>query len=353
MRCSLLASIALPLLLAAPARAQSSSAPARVLFREARALMDKGRFEEACPKLEESLRLDHGMGTQFNLAHCWEQLGRTASAWGLFLDVASAANASGQSKREKAARQRATALEPQLSRLRIDVPHDIPGLTVTRSGEVVGEAGWGTAMPVDPGTYQIEAAAPGRKPWSTEVVVFVAGGTESVSVPELQDDTPAPPPEKKIPDARPEPIVEKDSAGLSTGRIVTSTLLAALGAGGVAVGAIYGLKAKSETDAALALCVGGPSANVCNRDSELPNFDGGVAERDERQEHVDNSERAALFAYVGWGAAAAGLVGSAIVLLTAPDGAEVLDAPAEESASVRLEPLVGADFLGTAVSGTF
>jgi len=35
------------------------------------------------------------MGTQFNLAHCWEMGGRTASAWGLFLDVAAAAGSSG------------------------------------------------------------------------------------------------------------------------------------------------------------------------------------------------------------------------------------------------------------------
>src|SRR5262245_32588034 len=77
----------------APRRAvaQSDSAGARALFAEGRALMDKDRYEEACPKFEESLRLDPGMGTQFNLAHCWEKLGRTASAWALFLDVAAAA----------------------------------------------------------------------------------------------------------------------------------------------------------------------------------------------------------------------------------------------------------------------
>ena len=69
--------VALSPLFATSARAQSSgstSTQARALFREARKLMDKGKFEEACPKLEASLRLDDGMGTRFNLAHCLEKL---------------------------------------------------------------------------------------------------------------------------------------------------------------------------------------------------------------------------------------------------------------------------------------
>src|SRR5687768_2018720 len=78
------------------ARAQSDSAAARALFAEGRSLMEGERFAEACPKFEESLRLDDGMGTQFNLAHCWDKLGRTASAWALFLDVAAAARAGNQ-----------------------------------------------------------------------------------------------------------------------------------------------------------------------------------------------------------------------------------------------------------------
>ena len=103
---------AIALSLAPSAAAQTASAAARTLFHEARTLMDKGRHVEACPKLEESLRLDHGIGTQFNLAHCWEKLGRTASAWGLFMDAASASAAAGQRKRAKAAEQRAASLEP-------------------------------------------------------------------------------------------------------------------------------------------------------------------------------------------------------------------------------------------------
>lgn len=166
-------------------------------------------------------------------------------------------------------------------------------------------------------------------------------------------ENPPPPPRKEVVEVSPAPVAEKETAGLGTGRIVTSTLLAALGAGGVAVGTIYGLKAKSETEAAREPCVGGPAGNVCNRGSDQPNFDGGFAERDERRDHVEKSDRAALFAYVGWGAAAAGFVGSAIVLLTAPSEGEERAEAAGESASLRVEPVVGVDFVGTAVHGAF
>jgi len=137
---------ALELFVVAPAHAQSAgsaSTQARVLFREARKLMDKGQFDDACPKLEESLRLDDGMGTRFNLAHCLEKTGRTASAWGLFLDVASAASTVGQKKREKAARQRAEALEPKLEALRAG--WKAPGLAVglVVDGELVWFKGFG------------------------------------------------------------------------------------------------------------------------------------------------------------------------------------------------------------------
>src|SRR5262249_58286049 len=74
-----------------PAWAQSAaptddaSAAARTLFSEARELAAQGKYEEACPKFQESQRLRASMGALYNLADCWDHLGRTASAWALFL----------------------------------------------------------------------------------------------------------------------------------------------------------------------------------------------------------------------------------------------------------------------------
>lgn len=326
------------------ARAQSPSATARVLFRDARALMDKGRFDQACPKLEESLRLDHGMGTQFNLAHCWEQLGRTASAWGLFLDVAAAAAAAGQPKRESAARARADAIEPKLTHVLIQVNDPVPGLVVTRSGEEVGRGSWGTAVPVDPGTHAIEAKAPGMLPWATEVEASKPGATVTLVIPPLQAeklDIPAEAPITEGGESAPEAADTGGSIG--TGRAVTSVVLAAVGVGGLVTGTIFGLKANSETSDAKALCDGGPGGNVCDRDP-----DGGAAEQAELEEHRSNADSAATISYIGWGIGAAGLIGSAIVLLTAPD-----ESPPADTATLRIEPMFAPGFIGSGLSGSF
>src|SRR5688572_9040069 len=162
------------------AQGSTDSAAARALFAEGRQLVAEKRFEEACPKFEESLRLDHGMGTQFNLAFCWEQLGRTASAWALFLDVAAAARAGNQPQRESAARERASALESKLSRLTINVAVPSEGMEITRDGVPVGKASWGIAVPIDPGTHTLKASAPGKEPWSEEITVASSAARVSV-----------------------------------------------------------------------------------------------------------------------------------------------------------------------------
>ena len=161
---------------------------AQALFDEGRELMQSGRPAEACPRFEESDRLEPGLGTRFHLATCYEALGKLASAHALFLEVAAEAKQRGQDERERLARQKVEAIEPRLSRLTVDVPFaSSPELRIERDGTPIGTAQWGLAIPVDPGHHRVSASAPGRASWSTEVVVPADGAFARVEVPPLVD----------------------------------------------------------------------------------------------------------------------------------------------------------------------
>src|SRR5579862_7955537 len=83
---------------AGDAAAQSKDeAAARVLFDEARQLRDGGKHALACPKLEEARRLFVSAGLLFNLADCYEKVGRTSEARATFDEAARVATESGRS----------------------------------------------------------------------------------------------------------------------------------------------------------------------------------------------------------------------------------------------------------------
>lgn len=220
-------------LLAGMARdARADSATAQALFDQGVKLMSEKKFAEACPKFEESQRLDPGLGTQMNLALCYESLGRYASAWSLYLEVAGTAKATGQTEREKKARDAAKALEPKLSKLTIEVESPPEGLEVKRNGALVGQATWGTPIPVDPGEVKITAMAPNRKLWETAITIEKPGET-TVTVPELEKgETPSgygqdPPPSGTGPayyGSQPPPpagpTMKRRSTGLMVGGII-------------------------------------------------------------------------------------------------------------------------------------
>jgi hypothetical protein len=176
-------------------------AAAQALFDEAKQLTSNGFYREACPKLDESEKLDPGIGTEFHLADCWQHLGRTATAWALFRQVESEAHALGQPGRERVAHDRATALGAFVPKLVIDAnaTASTPGLTITRDGASVSREEWGAPIPVDPGTHVVAAQAPDKQPWDTRVEVAEGGATTRVDVPLLADRptvvaTPAPSP---------------------------------------------------------------------------------------------------------------------------------------------------------------
>ena len=299
------------------AEAQSDSAAARALFAEGRTLMEKDKYEEACPKFEESLRLDPGMGTQFNLAHCWEKLGRTASAWALFLDVAAAARNASQPQREAAARDRAKALEPKLSRLRIDVGKPTGEMKISRDGTDVGRAAWGMAVPVDPGKHTVEVSAPGKKTWSDEVDVPTAPRTVSLSVPELEEaPLPAPPPSITTASGNAPPVeadVAPRSGGGSNGQVVAGYVVGGVGVAGLATGLIFGLKSQSTNSKAEELCPNKNAQGVyeCSSPEEETRHDG----------YVDDAKSQQLIGFISAGVGLAALTTGIILIVTADDGA--------------------------------
>jgi tetratricopeptide (TPR) repeat protein len=181
---------------ATPALAQSSDAraEAEALFQEARMLMSAGDYAAACPKLETSQHLDPAVGTLLNLADCYEKSGRTASAWAEFIQAANEAHKAGDARRERAARERAIAIEPRLSKLTVAVAPTaaLPALALERDGNAIEPGMWGVALPLDPGEHTIAARAPGRKPWKTVVEVAADQGVTTVEIPALELDLVAP-----------------------------------------------------------------------------------------------------------------------------------------------------------------
>jgi tetratricopeptide (TPR) repeat protein len=161
---------------------------AEALFAEAQGLMERGDYAGACPKLEESYRLDRATGALFVLALCHEAQGRFASAWVEFMEAASRANAERYFEREQQARQRVELLYPKLSFLTVRVDAQtatLSGLVVSRDGVQLGRAAWGTAVPVDPGRHVIEALAPGHQAWRGVVEIGAEPQKEVIWVPRL------------------------------------------------------------------------------------------------------------------------------------------------------------------------
>lgn len=114
----------------------AQSAAAQALFDSARALRTEGKIAKACARFEENLRLDVGIGTQFNLADCYERIERTASAYALYREVASSARRMGQMARATAAAERNRDLAQRLSSLTLNVAFEPP------PPWCCGEVGW-------------------------------------------------------------------------------------------------------------------------------------------------------------------------------------------------------------------
>ena len=159
--------------------AHADPATAEALFSEGRKLFSEGNYAAACTKFEASYKADPAIGTQLNLAMCWEKLGKTASAWATYMQVANASSSGGRNDRAQLAQSRAAALLPTLSKLVITAP---AGASIRVDGTPWSAAATGIATPVDPGRHTVEATTSGKPAFRRVVDVPANAATVTVAV---------------------------------------------------------------------------------------------------------------------------------------------------------------------------
>jgi len=248
-----------------PARAQDEApgadtqrkAAAEVLFVEGTKLLHEQSYDAACRRFEQSQALDPGVGTLLYLGQCYEGLGRPASAWAIYREAESAANAARQPARAQVALERASQLEPSLARLTVQVGESPPsGFELTINGKRIDAALFGVAFPIDPGRYELVARAFGRTPWSSSIDVQAAQ-QRSVQVPALDvaRDVQALPPTDPYAPAAPAGGIAEASATLSP-RQRAAIIVGAGGVTAIAAGVVMGLVAQGKDDDAQQNCRG-------------------------------------------------------------------------------------------------
>jgi tetratricopeptide (TPR) repeat protein len=150
------------------------------LFKQGKKLMAEKKFADACPALEQSMKLDPGIGTELNIGKCyedWGRIGRALTAYQTALKMAKDA----KDKRVPDIQQLVDNLDSQVPRLTIKFPKDTSeeGVKVTLDGEAITT--FGTAVIVDPGPHTIEYTVDGG-PKKSKVVPVERGGDSEVTL---------------------------------------------------------------------------------------------------------------------------------------------------------------------------
>lgn len=294
--------VATSIVVAAPAFANDPAA-AQVLFDQAQALMRQGRWTEACPKLEESQRLDPGDGTLLHLAACREHEGRIATAWALYEDALVAAKRSNNKGRIRIAQERVDVLGPRLHRLRVVVsPGDksLAGFKIVRDDTAVSAALWNEAFPIDPGPHTITASADGHRKWSQSIDIPASSGETTVDIPLLEADPSAS--SSRSPKEEPRRLSLEEATRGDSQRTI-GIALGGVGVAGLVAGSVFGALAFSKKSEADSHCAP-PDYRQCTR----AGVDAG-----------DASETFGTISTVAFIAGGALAVGGAVLYLTAPE----------------------------------
>jgi hypothetical protein len=289
-----LAVLALPL----PAGAAPSAVDrtmAQSLFDDARRLMTAGDYAAACPKLEESNRLEPSGGTLLNLALCREQEGKLATAWTHFKQALSAGKRDDRPDRVQAAEEHLKALELRVPSLTVVVAEPRAEQEVWVDGAALGRGAWGTRMLLDPGKHEVSSRTPGTPTWS-QSLALEPGSNVRVEVPPLAAGTS---------DAAPVAAKSEDKpseAAASGGGSTAGWVIAGAGVVALGVGSVFGVQALSKQQKSDEEC---PTSKTCSP--------AGV-------EYGNQANTAAWIANIGIGVGLVGLATGTFLILSSSKG---------------------------------
>jgi hypothetical protein len=207
------------------------------LFDYGRRYLAAKEYALACTAFEESNAADPAIGTLLNIALCYEEWGKLASAYRAYVEAERFAELK-RDERAKGARKKVDELAPKAPHLRVDIPADADISTVFLfDGKEVTREKLGDDMLVDPGRHEIEARVPGRPPEKT-VVELAPGDRKRIAI--------------EVP--RPELKVIVTTPPRKTGRLYGGIALTAGGAIAVGAAGFVALLARRDYADAIAGC---------------------------------------------------------------------------------------------------
>lgn len=322
---------ALAIVFAAGSAAADDNSDAERLFREGQKLLEERRFGEACPKFEAAYSKDRSLGTLINLAFCHKEQGALWYAWLEFREAEVKATELNRPDRRDFAKQRLQELDKQLPKVVLDNPQKVALSDVLVEDRKVWEAERGAVFAAEAGQRKFTFKGRGKKASTMMVNVVKATTAQHVIVPELEDL----PPEEHAPAPREipgEPKKDKEAppSGTNPGSTQRTIGWVAIGTGGVAaiLTGVFGAITYSSP------CSGGKPCLQSDKDS---------------------AQGTSTIATVSFVVAAVGIIGGAILVLTAPSSSSSAAGQHEpaspRTARLTVVPELGAGWAG--LSGSF
>jgi hypothetical protein len=312
--------VAIAVALAAPKVAWADDqAKAVALFDEGLKEMKAGNFEKSCKAFAASLALVPDSGTKGSLARCYTELGKVASSWGLWRELA--ATAPTPKLREDAA-ARAKKLEPRLPKYSIKVTATTPGMTITVNGNPAAGS-LETPVPVDPGPLSVTARADGHVAWTRDETMK-EGVAIVIEIPALEKLGGGAQP------VGPTPVIV-GGAGKRKSRQRLGLIVAGAGGVAVVVGSVFGFRARSLYADAKETC--GGSIEDCAPANVMA-----------AQAQVDDARSSGTISTVLFVAGGAAVITGAVLYMTAPKA---------ESRGVTLAPVIDHQSASAVLSGRF